>query len=353
MSQITRKKAVRRRSFLEYEFPGDDKAAEKKPKAGLDSLDPQLVDDALLAGRRVNQAERECRAAVSKASIAIERLLKTCATLSGGLRGQEEATTNGTRIIPIGTSKSKDATHIVVSTGEVKNCYTDPGALRAVWLALPDILSRHLKACAAISEKANNLRLAATSIARNVEAIEALLESDVPISRKREVINQVFGDTAVQDALDAAEATGDAGAATKLLRDQAGYARPETQTGDAVAFVVNFFDTTLVDALEAQDPASLPATSVEVKTTGKHGEYAWVIWPQQQKVAPGTGPRADCRVILDLELLYHILRSGDVNLFMQAYFDGRVVIKGDPMAYPAVGKLIGDAMRSVGGADEA
>lgn len=305
----------------------------------LAPLDPGKIEHALLVGRRVTQLENERSEAVRKAKTALENLLRKCAGQSGGFRGQKEHANNAVRTIPIGGT-SKESVHIIVNTGELKNCYK-PGDLQAVWKALPEILDRHIKACAALTNSVTAQRDAALSVHRNVEVIETLLDSPVSMGRKRELVERVFGNADMQDALTAAEATGEKGAVAKLVRDQVGDAREVPD--DAIEFVTDFFDNRLQDVL-TNWAGEMPEGVVGYSTTGVH-ELDWTIHFATRLVSPGSSSCAQCTVILDFDLLYAALRDGDSQRLMQAYFNGQLKIKGDPMQVAAISQFFSQAQR--------
>ncbi len=305
----------------------------------LSPLDPDKIERALLVGRRVTQLENERGEAVRKARTALEKLLRKCAGQCGGFRGQKEHTSNGVRTIPIGGT-GKESTHIVVNTGELRNCHK-PGDLQAAWNALPEILDRHIKACVALTDSVAAQRDAALSVSRNVEVIETLLDSPVSMARKRELVEQVFGNVDMQDALTAAEATGENGAVAKLVRDQAGDTR-ETPA-DAVEFVVDFFESKLQSVLMNWS-RELPEGIVGYSTTGAH-ELDWTVNFATRSVSAGMSSYVQCTVILDFDLLHDALRENDAQRLMQAYFNGQLKIKGDPMQVASVSQFFSEAQR--------
>jgi hypothetical protein len=309
----------------------------------LSPLDPDKIERALLVGRRVTQLENERGEAVRKAKTALEKLLRKCAGQCGGFRGQKEHTTNGVRTIPIGGT-GKESTHVIVNTGELKNCY-HPGDLQAVWNALPEILDRHVKACTALTDSVTAQRDAAMSVHRNVEVIESLLDSNVSMARKRELVEQVFGNAAMQDALVAAEATGEPGAVAKLVRDQAGDRR-EPPPEDAVAFVMDFFESKLQGVL-MNWTTELPDDIVCYSTTGSH-QLDWTISFVSRSVTPGASSNAQCTVVLDFDLLHRVIRDNDPQSLMQAYFGGQLKIKGDPMRVVSMSQVFDKARRLLG-----
>jgi hypothetical protein len=307
-------------------------------------LDPEVVERAMLSGGRVAQLERERHVAVTRAQRALEGLLRKCATSGGGFRGQREGAVGGVRAIPVSGRPGKESVHIIVNTGELKNC-RKPGDLQAAWNALPDILDRHIKACAALTKSVAAQRDAAMTVARNVQVVETLLDSNVPMSRKRELVQRVFQDSKVRDALTAAEATGEEGAVTKLVRDQVGdnYETPD----DAVALISAFFEDTMERVLQNADGERLPDGIVCYRTTGAHA-LDWTINFSTCTVTPGLSSGAACTVALDFDLLYRALVKSDATSLIQAYFSGQMKIEGDPMEVVAIMQYFAEAQRAWG-----